>query len=180
MHATCHEEQQLNIFGRCDDVRMFVSQPLFPNECSDTTVSIRYRDYRSPCLQWQPAYSDTLGMSQMIGLLLIYLWLQWQSGYSDTFPMFRVCHCKRGPLYLETRSRQSRYLIFVTSIVLSGYQIKDYKVVTIIPYLSQGGSHNIWYLLYLYTGPSTQTPPSPLTSTEIAVPLTQYWQQNLS
>ena len=38
------------------------------------------------CLQWHPAYSDTFGMSQMIGLLLNYLWLQWQSGYSDTCP----------------------------------------------------------------------------------------------
>ena len=61
-------------------------------------------DYRSPrlqwhCLQWHPSYSDTFGMSQMIGLLLNYLWLQWQSGYSDTFPMSRGCHCKRGRLY---------------------------------------------------------------------------------
>ena len=57
-----------------------------------------------------PAYSDTVYSdtpltvtlfactSQMIGLLLNYLWLQWQSGYSDTFPMSRGCHCKRGPL----------------------------------------------------------------------------------
>ena len=60
--------------------------------------------YRSPrlqwhCLQWHPAYSDTFGMSQMIGLLLSYLWLQWQSGYSGTCPMSPGCHCKRGPLY---------------------------------------------------------------------------------
>ena len=38
----------------------------------------------------------------MIGLLLNFLCLQWQSGYSDTFPRSRVCHCKRGPLYLLT------------------------------------------------------------------------------
>ena len=60
--------------------------------------------YRSPrlqwhCLQWHPAYSDTFGMSRMIGLLVNFLCLQWQSGYSDTFPMSRGCHCKRGDLY---------------------------------------------------------------------------------
>ena len=59
--------------------------------------------YRSPrlqwhWLQWHPAFSDTFGMSQMIGLLLNIFCLQWQSGYSDTFPMSRGCHCKRGDL----------------------------------------------------------------------------------
>ena len=64
------------------------------------------RKYRIPrlqwhCLLWHPVYSDTFGMSQMIGLLLNFLWLQWQSGYSDTFPMSRGCHYKRGPLYIQ-------------------------------------------------------------------------------
>ena len=50
--------------------------------------------YRSPrlqwhWLQWHPAFSDTFGMPQMIGLLLNIFCLQWQSGYNDTFPMSR-------------------------------------------------------------------------------------------
>ena len=85
--------------------------------------------YRSPrlqwhCLQWHPAFSDTFGMSRMIGLIVNYICLQWQSGYSDTFPLSRGCHCKRGDLY-----RLQTYWLAVTSQYVTLVTVTQYKAV---------------------------------------------------